>query len=655
MNPVGFVFGVHLHQPVGNFDHVFADHLRDVYRPLVERLAERRFLPFTLHISGPLLEWLEAHDAAYLDMIGRLAADGQIELLLAGFYEPVLASLLPADRVEQVAWMREAIRRRFGVAATGLWLTERVWEPDLAAQLADAGVRYVVLDDRHFLVSGFERDQLHAPFWTESAGKRVALFPIDERLRYLIPFRPPAEIAAYLRDLRTAGRPLAVFVDDGEKFGGWPGTKDWVYTRGWLAQFLDCVGALVAAGEVRLTTPGAALDTVRSGGLAYLPTASYREMEAWALPPAAARRLAVLEHELGEARLAGPDGALVRGAHWRNFLVKYPEANRMHKKTLALSSLCRARGDPPAARRAIGRAQCNDAYWHGVFGGLYLPHLRAAIWQTLALAEGELRRGEGLAVERLDLDSDGVEELWIHSGVCSALVSPQRGGAIEEYTVFQQGVNYANVLTRRRESYHDPAPGRAGGEATATDGTPSIHDLEQMVRLQRLPPIDHCDRALLVDCVLRGDVTLDGYAGGAFESVACWAGSVFNASVEEPSNAVEIVLRPMPNASPAGLLEKRIRIDRNGELTVRYRWDHAAFPADAFFCPEISVSPEVQLDLTPAADVWTFPITTVSRSERGFEETVQGYSYTPRWPVRAGEARLTVRVRPSAASLVDEV
>jgi len=39
VNPVGFVFGVHLHQPVGNFDHVFADHLRDVYRPLVERLA----------------------------------------------------------------------------------------------------------------------------------------------------------------------------------------------------------------------------------------------------------------------------------------------------------------------------------------------------------------------------------------------------------------------------------------------------------------------------------------------------------------------------------------------------------------------------------------------------------------------------------------
>ena len=646
MDPIRFVFGVHFHQPVGNFDHVFEDHLRDVYRPLVERLTAQRFLPFALHMSGPLLEWLEQHAGAYLDTIGRLAADGQVELLLAGFYEPVLASLTRADRLDQIDWMREAIQRRFGVEATGLWLTERVWEPDLAGDLADAGVRYLLVDDRHFLVSGFERDRLHAPFLTESGGKRVALLPIDERLRYLIPFRLPAEIAVYLRELRQAGRPLALFVDDGEKFGGWPGTKDWVYTRGWLAQFCDAIAALVAAGEVRLTTPGAALREVASAGLAYLPTASYREMEAWALPAHAVVRLAALERDLGEERVAGPDGAFLRGGHWRNFLVKYPEANRMHKKMLALSALCRERGDPPAARRAIGRAQCNDAYWHGVFGGLYLPHLRAAIWRNLALAEGELRRGEGLAVETLDLDADGAEELWIHSGVCSALVSPRRGGVVEEYTVFERGLNYADVLTRRRESYHLPAADRPGhAESQATDGTPSIHDIEATARLQRLPPVDHVDRALFVDRVLAADVTLDPYTSGAFESIACWAGTAFHASLERSAQAAEVVLHP--GASPAGLLEKRIRLDQAGELTVRYRWDPKAFPPDAFFCPEISVSPEVDLDLTPAAEVWKFAIATVSRSERGFEETVQGYSYTPRWPIRAGEARLTVRVRPS--------
>src|SRR5207247_3459386 len=165
-------------------------------------------------------------------------------------------------------------------------------------------------------------------------------------------------------------------------------------------------------GETRLTTLAAALAEVPSGGLAYLPTASYREMEGWALPPDAATRLARLEHDLGPERLAGPDGALVRGAHWRKFFVRDPESNRMNKKMQALSARCRRAGDPAAARQAIGRAQCNDAYWHGVFGGLYLPHLRQAIWRNLALAEGELRRDAPLEVEQLDLDADGFEEIW---------------------------------------------------------------------------------------------------------------------------------------------------------------------------------------------------------------------------------------------------
>ena len=103
--------------------------MQDVYRPILERLSERRFLPIVLHLSGPLLDWLESHDSGYLDLLGRLVSDRQVELLLAGFYEPVLASLPRSDRVEQIHWMHEAIQHRFGVDASGLWLTERVWEP----------------------------------------------------------------------------------------------------------------------------------------------------------------------------------------------------------------------------------------------------------------------------------------------------------------------------------------------------------------------------------------------------------------------------------------------------------------------------------------------------------------------------------------------
>jgi alpha-amylase len=638
--PIRFAFGLHLHQPVGNFDHVFAQHVEDVYRPLLDALESREFLPAVLHLSGPLLEWLEAHEPAYLDRVGRLAADRRLEILLAGFYEPVLASLPRRDRVEQIEWMREAVRRRFGVDARGLWLTERVWEPELAADLADAGVRYALVDDRHFLVTGFAADQLHAPFWTESDGKRVALFPIDERLRYLIPFRPPEETAEYLRVLRGAGHRLAVLADDAEKFGGWPGTKEWVYGEGWLERFMGVIGGMVGQGEVVLSRLDDALDAVPSGGLAYLPTASYREMESWALPPDAAVRLAHHERDHGPKRVAGPDGAQNRRTHRRNFLVKYPESNRMQKKMAALSALARERGDPVEVRRAIGRAQCNDAYWHGVFGGLYLPHLRDAVWRNLADAEAGLRRGEPLAWEVADFDGDGYDEIWMHGAAYSALVSPARGGAVEEYTVFDRGINYANTLTRRREAYHDLALERAAEQSNAEhDGTASIHAIEEGLRLEVRPAVDHDDRALFVDRVLPRGVTLDEYVRGDYWSVRSWARRPLAHVVERQGEDVEVVCSD-PEAEPR--FEKRIRFAPDGRLGVRWTWGPAVGDPDDLFATEISLAGPVRLDCSPAADEWRFPIETVAKSERGLDRTRQGESVTLRWPVRLGSAALTL-------------
>jgi alpha-amylase len=632
--PLRFVFGLHLHQPVGNFDHVMADHVRDVYRPIIEHASAAGFFPLTLHVSGPLLEWLEAHDTAWLDMIGRLAADRRLELLLAGFDEPILASLPRPDRLEQIGRMREYLQRRFGVQATGLWLTERVWQPELTADLAAAGVEYALVDDRHFLVCGFRHEELHRPHHTESDGQRVGLLAIDERLRYLIPFRPPEETAAYLKELRSQGHGLAVLADDGEKFGGWPGTKDWVYGSGWLATFLQTMEGLITSGEIKLTTGQDAFREVPSGGLAYLGTASYREMEKWALPPAAQRDLTTLEDELGPKHLAA-SASFVRGGHWHHFLVKYPESNRMHKTMVALSNLCRRRGDPPEARRAIGRAQCNDAYWHGVFGGLYLPHLRNAIWRQLAIAERALRQGEALAYDELDLDYDGYPELWIHSAQFSAVVSPHRGGAVEVLTRFADLTNFADVLTRRRESYHEIPQQQAHGHGESNGGTASIHDIEKASRLTALPPVDAEPRAILVERLLGEDVTAEDYANARYKAIRSWAAVPMSARVSVDSGLVTIVLRGAD-------LEKRLQFDVTGCLDVAYSWNAAAAPANAVFAPELSLAREAPLRVQPDAEIWRSQITTVARSERGFEETVQGVSLTPRWPARLGKSSLAL-------------
>lgn len=627
--PIRFAFGLHLHQPVGNFGYVFEQHVADVYRPLLREFVGGGCAPVTLHLSGPLLDWLLDNDTAFLDELGRHVADHRVELLLAGYDEPILAVLPRDDRLEQIGRMREALQHRFGVTATGLWLTERVWEPDLTADLHDAGVRYALVDDRHFTITGIERGALHRPWRTEQHGKSIALFAIDESLRYLVPFRPPAELGDYLRRKRAEGRPLAVLADDGEKFGGWPGTRAWVYERGWLQDFLATLDQLRDAGEARLVTFGQALEEVPPAGLTYLPSASYREMEGWALPVEAALRLATLEREIGEERMKGPVSTLVRGSHWRHFFVKYPESNRMHKKMLALSSMSRERGDPPVARRAIGRAQCNDVYWHGVFGGLYLPHLREAVWRELARAESVLRSGQELTFELRDVDFDGIEEIWIHSAGRSVVLSPARGGAIEELTALDALVNHAATLTRRREVYHLDQPDPA---ADASDtGTHAA-----------LPPVDREPRAILQERVWHPGVSIDDWVEATGVPLHSFGLDAAVAQVRGSPEGVTVVLQ-------FDGLEKRVTVTNEGGVSVRLGWaQRDEWPADAWFTTELSLFRPVTVDAAGAQE-WRYPIETVAKSEKGLDRTVQGESLTLGWPVSLGEAHFTITL-PAAVS-----
>jgi hypothetical protein len=421
-----------------------------------------------------------------------------------------------------------------------------------------------------------------------------------------------------------------------------------VYERGWLDDFTRAIKEMEGAGEVKFATFGQALCDLPSGGTAYLPSSSYREMEEWALPTSSAYRLEKLKNATGQDGLANGESPLIRGSHWRNFLVKYPESNRMHKKSMALSALCRERGNPQKARRAIGAAQCNDVYWHGVFGGLYLRHLRDTVWKQLAVAEKELRRGEDLACEQTDLDLDGHEELWVHSDTFSALVSPQRGGAVEELTLFRHGVNLANTLTRRREAYHfQEAPDEgwgAGSHAEPSQGEPESAHLTvgaaPLGHQPGLPPVDADDRALFLDRVLPGDLDEKTFEQGPYRPLESWAHRPLELlSVEEGEGDVpwlEICL----GDTRSRRFEKRLRFDSDGILEVLFDWDPAGFPEDAYFTTELSLGAGAEVLTAPEATLWRFPIATFSKSERGFDETVQGESVTVRWPVTTGWGRV---------------
>src|SRR4029077_5375867 len=248
---------------------------------------------------------------------------------------------------------------------------------------------YTAVDDAHFVAAGFERDALWGYYLTEDQGRSVAVFPIHRELRYLIPFGEPKDTVDLLRRVAEGGEGrLAVLGDDGEKFGVWPGTHARCYDQRWLERFAD---ALAAEPWIELRTPAEAIAHHASRGPAYLPTASTHEMPEWAVPPAAQARYPraaeLLEPEFGDAARD-----LLRGGHWRNFQARYPEANRLHKRVLDASHRLWER---PAedderwreARMRLWRAQCNCPYWHGVFGGLSLPHLRAALYRELIAVE----------------------------------------------------------------------------------------------------------------------------------------------------------------------------------------------------------------------------------------------------------------------------
>ena len=70
--------------------------------------------------------------------------------------------------------------------------------------------------------------------------------------------------------------------DDGEKFGLWPTTYDHCWTGGWVEEFF---AALEQNADWLITCPpGDVLKQVQPIGRAYVPAASYDEMNVWSLP-----------------------------------------------------------------------------------------------------------------------------------------------------------------------------------------------------------------------------------------------------------------------------------------------------------------------------------------------------------------------------------
>lgn len=450
---ITLLFGVHAHQPVGNFAEVIAQAHRDCYRPFLHTLHDYPDFRFAMHLSGWLLDWLEEHAAEDLELLAAMVRRGQLELFGAGDSEPVLAAIPPRDRLGQLSRLSARLAAWTGVTPQGAWLTERVWESAVVPELVAAGIRYVMVDDYHLLCAGQPPTALDGYFSTEEGGARLDLFPIAESLRYRLPFAPAAQVIAHLEALAGQGQAAAIHFDDIEKFGSWPETHDWVYRRGWLRAMIEGV---LASPRIRTATYAEFHATQPGRGLVYLPSGSYSEMNLWTLAEPAASHYAQLHASAAASGQLERQRPFIRGGIWRNFLSRYPEANWMHKRMLGLSARLAELAAPPAAlTAALYRAQANDAYWHGLFGGLYLPHLRRAVWQNLLELEAgldALQPRPSLLVE--DLDLDGRREILTHRDGLQLALRDDGLGAAHELSCHRLRHNFADTLRRHREHYH---------------------------------------------------------------------------------------------------------------------------------------------------------------------------------------------------------
>jgi len=690
--PLRLVLVLHNHQPIGNFDHVFEQAYQDSYLPFLDVFERFDGLPIALHTSGSLMEWLAERRPEYVDRLAALVAAERLEIVGGPYYEPIMTMIPPCDRIGQIQSYTQWLEDRIGGKVRGMWMPERVWEQSLTPDVVRAGMVYTLLDDSHFKKAGLDEEQLYGYYVTEDQGDVLRVLPGSERLRYTIPFAPPHETIDYLRDVAQK-RPGAVvfFGDDGEKFGTWPGTRAHCYDNGWLSQFFETLQA--NSDWIKVTTPGEAIDSTPPLGKVYIPEGSYREMTEWSLPAAKLNSLQDVQHEFEESGQWSKVTPFIRGGYWRNFKVKYPETNDMYARMQMVSRRLQemlqsgAEGELiESAQRELYRGQCNCSYWHGAFGGAYLPHLRNAVYNHLIAADNLLDQYEGrgwrsdqqpwVELTPDDYNLDGRPDVRIANNRLNALVAPADGGHIYELDVKSICHNLLASLARRPESYHRQV---LRGPSDDADGVTSIHDrvvFKQEGLNERLG-YDAWPRRSLIDHFFAADVAAESVASGQADEKGDFLRAPYEAKLRRSEGRVQLQLSREGVVSGRHVrLTKGITLN-SSDATLEIGYYMENLPADI----GLNLAPELnfagmpsgaddrffrdgngnelgqlgaQLDLQGATQlnlvdqwlglevglsfdqptaVWTYPVETVSQSEGGFELVHQSVAVVPHWIV----------------------
>ncbi len=658
------LFGIHMHQPVDNFKWVIEHGVETCYGPFFDVVSRYPEFRFSVHCSGWLMEQIEKFHPNLYKKIMDLADKGSIEFFSAGYYEPILSVIPSDDRVTQIEMLNDSIKSQFKQTPKGLWLTERVWESALIPDMNTAGIKYTVMDDYHFQCAGFDEDILDGYYMSEEGGKEIGLFPISKKLRYAIPFLSVESAIKVIKSFNREEDSAAIIFDDAEKFGMWPGTHEWVYEKGWLEKFIQ---AVIADESIETKHYGEYYEQNRTRGIAYLPNVSYYEMGEWSLRADDALKLEAFKKEMGNERYDAEGVKFLKGGIWKNFFVKYTESNRIHKRTLELS---KARKDVNKADfdKALYKAQTNDALWHGVFGGLYLPNLRDNAYRYIIEAE-DIRYGKKLLIESDQNELDGYDKVKVVTPKYIFRFDSANGGQLVEFDSRKECFNWQNTLTRRKEAYHQGIleGNQVQAESSApVDGIDTIHS-------SAIDVDDALKNSIIYDWHLKNsfidhisDVNFNGdnfrYANfkeyGDFANQACEVSytkkkMIFsrNGGVYLPQK-IDTTLKKVYTPKSRGFdfeIDLSTQTDRRFNYILEHNFHFADYEMITIngenlledgMCKETKkleivdkyLKQKITIELNEICDIYYFSLKTLSQSEEGFDLSVQGVSFAMSLP-----------------------
>lgn len=658
MKPLDFALVIHNHQPVDNKNEVIETIYKKSYLPFIEILSKYPQVKVSLHYTGSLLDWLEFFHPELIGKIRSLVARGQVEILGGGYYEPILSVIPDSDSTGQLIELNQKITKLFGIQPNGCWMAERAWEPQLPEILDRAKIKYTLLDEVMLSLSGIDDSGCFEPYLVESRGKYTTVFPILRTLRKSIPYESVGTIFKYLKQVATTGGRLAVYADDGEKFGAWPNSFEVVYKRGWLESFLSSIekssewlNTVLLSDYLKRKPP-----ETRT----YLSCASYPELMEWSLPASS-------DLEAGKG-------------FWRLFLAKYPESARMYSKMLRTSEAVHSLGGEASSQmlNELWKGQCNDAYWHGVFGGLYLSMLRRITYTHLIEAQKMVETARHKASDFIEISKssfDGHEEFLVNSETLGILASPKYGGSLVELDYKPKSVNLFDNLARRQERYHVEVHDK--NKRNSSRRLRSIHS--QMAAkekgLRDLLVFENGPRFSFLDHILKENAMPSDIQSKKNVELCPPYGS-YIAKTEESAESANIdFTRTCKLPGDEIVLRKRYEMRKNSS-DIEVSWSIACSGEQSYvFSPEINLSslgdqnfaeknsepvvlkqkrhlellyPEigarVDFDFGLPVDVWQFPINTVSKSESGYERTLQCVSIMPRYEFGSGRLASNIRL-----------